>query len=45
VTTVNHLQGEPRLQELANMLGEVSEGTLQSANEILDVVRASTSAA
>ncbi len=44
-TQVINLKGEPRLKELANMLGEVSEGTLQSANEILDAVRASTSAA
>jgi len=44
-TQVINLKGEPRLKELANMLGEVSAGTLQSANEILDAVRASTSAA
>jgi DNA repair protein RecN (Recombination protein N) len=42
VTQVMDLQGEPRLLELAQMLGEVSEGTLQSANEILGAVRAST---
>lgn len=45
ITQVVELTGKPRLQELANMLGEVSEGTLQSANEILDAVRASTTAA
>jgi DNA repair protein RecN (Recombination protein N) len=44
-TQVINLKGEPRLKELANMLGEVSEGTLQSANEILDAVRASTATA
>jgi DNA repair protein RecN (Recombination protein N) len=44
-TQVIELTGKPRVQELANMLGEVSEGTLQSANEILDAVRATTSVA
>ena len=44
LTNVVILEGQPRLQELANMLGEVSEGTLQSAHEILDLVRATTSA-
>lgn len=44
VTQVVDLQDEPRLLELAQMLGEVSEGTLQSANEILSAVRASTAA-
>ena len=43
-TNVVILEGQPRVQELANMLGEVSEGTLQSAHEILDLVRATTSA-
>jgi DNA repair protein RecN (Recombination protein N) len=43
ITHVVSLEGQPRLQELANMLGEVSEGTLQSAHEILDLVRATTS--
>jgi DNA repair protein RecN (Recombination protein N) len=42
-TQVVSLEGQPRLRELANMLGEVSEGTLQSAHEILDLVRATTS--
>lgn len=42
-TQVLKLNGQPRINELANMLGEVSEGTLQSANEILESVRASTS--
>ncbi|MEX2161860.1 MAG: DNA repair protein RecN [Anaerolineales bacterium] len=44
-TQVIELEGPPRLRELANMLGEVSEGTLQSAHEILETVRATTSAA
>ena len=42
---VFNLKGESRTNELANMLGEISEGTLQSANEILATVRASTSVA
>lgn len=35
LTRVARLNGEPRLLELAQMLGEVSEGTLRSAHEIL----------
>jgi DNA repair protein RecN (Recombination protein N) len=42
---VINLKGEPRVKELANMLGKVSEGTLQSANEILDAVRSTTATA
>ena len=42
-TQVVQLDGPRRVNELANMLGEVSEGTLQSANEILESVRISTS--
>jgi DNA repair protein RecN (Recombination protein N) len=34
-TRVEALEGEERISELAQMLGEVSEGTLQSAREIL----------
>jgi DNA repair ATPase RecN len=30
------LEGEPRLEELAQMLGDVSEGTLQSARELME---------
>jgi DNA repair protein RecN (Recombination protein N) len=41
-TRVVELGGDPRVRELANMLGEISEGTLQSANEILSSVRATT---
>jgi DNA repair ATPase RecN len=32
---VEALSGEARIAELAQMLGEVSDGTLQSAREIL----------
>jgi DNA repair protein RecN (Recombination protein N) len=35
LTRVAPLAGEPRLLELAQMLGQVGEGTLQSAHEIL----------
>lgn len=45
VTIVDQLDGEQRLIELAQMLGEVSEGTLQSANEILQNVAQTTKAA
>ncbi len=38
-TEVIPLLGEERRQELAQMLGPVSEGTLRSADEILQVVR------
>ncbi len=38
ITQVRELQGEERLLELAQMLGGISEGTLQSAREILDAV-------
>ncbi|MDH5505619.1 MAG: DNA repair protein RecN [Anaerolineae bacterium] len=44
-TRVEKLEGEARLMELAQMLGDVSEGTLQSANEILQSVRQATTAA
>jgi DNA repair protein RecN (Recombination protein N) len=37
-TQVIPLDGEPRLVELAQMMGEVSEGTLRSAREILQAV-------
>ncbi len=39
LTRVTPLSGEPRLLELAQMLGEVSEGTLRSAHEILLMAR------
>jgi DNA repair protein RecN (Recombination protein N) len=38
-TEVLPLLGEERRQELAQMLGPVSEGTLRSADEILQIVR------
>ena len=38
ITQVEELKGERRIQELAVMLGEVSQGTLQSAGEILQGV-------
>jgi DNA repair protein RecN (Recombination protein N) len=38
VTRVKRLQGEEREIELAQMLGGVSEGTLQSARELLQMV-------
>jgi DNA repair protein RecN (Recombination protein N) len=41
-TKIVDLKDEPRLLELANMLGDVSEGTLQSANELLNAVQDST---
>ena len=43
-TIVQPLQGEPRLLELAQMFGEVSEGTLQSAREMLQAVGERTAA-
>jgi DNA repair protein RecN (Recombination protein N) len=41
-TQVIPLDGEPRLIELAQMMGEVSEGTLRSAREILQAVEQRT---
>ena len=40
LTRVEALQGEARMLELSQMLGEVGEGTLRSAHEILQVARA-----
>jgi DNA repair protein RecN (Recombination protein N) len=37
-TQVEALQGENRRNELALMLGGISEGTLRSADEILQIV-------
>ncbi len=45
VTQVIPLEGERRLLELAQMFGEVSEGTLQSAREIMQAVAKLTVAA
>ncbi|MGC8855246.1 MAG: DNA repair protein RecN [Anaerolineae bacterium] len=39
LTQVEKLEGEARLLELAQMLGEVGEGTLRSAHEILQAAR------
>jgi DNA repair protein RecN (Recombination protein N) len=36
VTQVTELEGEARLNELAQMLGDISEGTLRSAREMMD---------
>ncbi len=38
-THVESLAGDQRLRELAAMMGEVSEGTLHSARDLLDTVR------
>lgn len=40
-TQVTRIEGDARMLELAAMLGEVSEGTLQSASDILQSARAS----
>jgi DNA repair protein RecN (Recombination protein N) len=39
LTRVETLEGEARLLELSQMLGEVSEGTLRSAHELLQTAR------
>lgn len=39
LTRVEHLNGEPQLLELSQMLGEVGEGTLRSAHELMQVAR------
>ena len=39
LTRVETLEGEPRLLELSQMLGEVGEGTLRSAHELMQVAR------
>jgi DNA repair protein RecN (Recombination protein N) len=39
ITRVEKVEGEARLLELSQMLGEVGESTLQSANEILQAAR------
>ncbi|MFM8321448.1 MAG: DNA repair protein RecN, partial [Chloroflexota bacterium] len=40
LTRVRQLQGQERLDELAQMLGGKSEGTLQSARELLQAAQA-----
>ena len=42
ITKVNQLSGDSRLHELAQMLGSVSEGTLKSAQELLQTVNDQT---
>jgi DNA repair protein RecN (Recombination protein N) len=42
LTRVRELSGENRLLELAQMLGRVSEGTMKSAREILEVAERQT---
>ncbi|MCJ7434038.1 MAG: hypothetical protein MUO77_11175 [Anaerolineales bacterium] len=39
LTRVERLDGDPRLLELSQMLGEVGEGTLRSAHELSQVAR------
>jgi DNA repair protein RecN (Recombination protein N) len=39
LTRVTRLEGEPRTLELAQMLGEVTEGTLRSAHDILQMAQ------
>jgi len=39
LTRVERLDGEPRVLELSQMLGEVSEGTLRSAHELMQAAR------
>jgi DNA repair protein RecN (Recombination protein N) len=39
LTRVEQLDGQPRLLELSQMLGEVGEGTLRSAHELLQAAR------
>ena len=42
LTRVERLEGEPRLLELSQMLGEVGEGTIRSAHELMQVARKMT---
>ncbi|MCL5611062.1 MAG: DNA repair protein RecN [Chloroflexi bacterium] len=42
LTRVERLEGEPQLLELSQMLGEVGEGTLRSAHELMQVARQMT---
>jgi DNA repair protein RecN (Recombination protein N) len=39
LTRIEKLEGDPRLLELAQMLGQVGEGTLRSAHEILQTAQ------
>jgi DNA repair protein RecN (Recombination protein N) len=40
ITQVESMQGEDRIHELAQMLGEISDGTLRSARELMESVQA-----
>lgn len=44
LTRVERLDGEPQLLELSQMLGEVGEGTLRSAHELMQTARQMTKA-
>jgi DNA repair ATPase RecN len=44
LTLAEELSGEERLTELAQMMGEVSVGTLQSAKEMLAAARSASHA-
>jgi DNA repair protein RecN (Recombination protein N) len=39
VTFVDQVEGESRIRELAQMLGEISPGTIKSAQELMDTVQ------
>jgi len=39
ITKVDQVEGEIRIQELAQMLGDVSAGTIKSAEELMDTVQ------
>jgi DNA repair protein RecN (Recombination protein N) len=39
LTRIERLDGEPQLLELSQMLGEVGEGTIRSAHELMQVAR------
>jgi len=39
LTRIERLEGEPQLLELSQMLGEVGEGTIRSAHELMQVAR------
>ncbi len=45
LTRVERLSGEPQLLELSQMLGEVGEGTLRSAHELMQTARQMTKSA
>lgn len=45
LTRVERLEGEPQLLELSQMLGEVGEGTLRSAHELMQTARQMTKSA